>query len=195
MSSRAPLIFLILLLLPFSLAGQKDRIRIGPYAGYYSPSDELFNQYYQPKDIIFGLKTGVKVWRGIHLYGYFYQYELISKTTVTEEISRFKMIPLSFCIRYEYPYKFLRPFVGIGMTVVFFSETNAIEPEGLKDNTSGYNISLGCGFQISRHFVIELSAMKTEAFYDNVIDADSGWIETINLGAFQAGVSFIVVLF
>lgn len=188
-------VFLLLVLIPLLVFPQNDRIRLGPYAGYYSPTDESFNLYYQPKDIIFGLKTGFRIWKGLSVYGYFYQYELVSKTTVTEEISRFKMLPVSICLRYEYRYRFLRPFIGAGMTMVFFSETNAIEPEGLEDSTTGWNVNLGVGFQISRHFVIEASVMKSEAFYENVIDADSGWVETINLGALQAGVAFIVMLF
>ena len=143
------LIICFLIFISLNLAGQNDLFRIGPYTGYYSPSDELFNTFYQTKDIIFGLNTGVKIWKGIHAYGYFYQYELISKTTVTQDISRFKMIPISLGLKYEYQYKFLRPFAGIGYTMVFWSETNAIAPEGKKDMASGFNINAGCGLQIS----------------------------------------------
>lgn len=189
------LITSLIILLSVNLLGQKNLFRIGPYAGYYTPSDELFNEYYQTKDIVFGLNTGVKIWKGIHAYAFFYQYELISKTTITEEISRLKMIPISFGARYEYQYKFLRPFVGIGYTMVLFTEINAIEPEGKKDIASGLNFNLGCGFQISEHFMIQVSIMKSDAFYKNEIDPAEGKIETINIGAFQMGVSFIVMIF
>ncbi len=51
-------------------------IKIGPYAGYFAPQDDLFKKIYGEGDMLYGARLGVHIWNGFHLWLSASQYQV-----------------------------------------------------------------------------------------------------------------------
>lgn len=164
----------------------RDFLKIGVFAGFFSSNDESISRIYHSQDFIYGLKAGFHIWEGLYVWVAGAQYDMISETTVTKEISRIRLNPLHLSVRYTHSFNAFGPYAFIGYSTVFFEESSDIG--NTSGQSSGYSTGLGIEFRINQKFIIDAGVKFSRAIY-------SQGEETINLGGLQGSVAFIVVLF
>ena len=176
-------IFLSILLLGFFLF-PRDNVKIGAYAGYFSPTDEQFKKIYKGEDITYGLKLGIRIWNEFYLWLSGMQFKKTSETTLLSDITTLTLRPLNLSLRYTFNLGVVNPYLEGGYTYIFFkedSEIGNVDGEG-----KGYSLDAGIEFKLSSRFVIDLGAR-----YSRATVRPTGF--DVQLGGVQAGISLLVV--
>lgn len=183
-------VFFCILILSLTL-NSKDFLRFGPYAGYFNPRNQDLKDIYDGgQDIMYGLKLGVRVWRGftVNLAGY--QYLKTSKTNLLEDVTRLTLNPINLSVRYSFPLKVLHPYVELGYTYIYFKEEANLGDQGIgevKDDDYGYSIDFGIELQLSTHFILDLGGKYSQLKVQPKTDE-------VDLGGFQVGLTFWVLI-
>ncbi len=176
-------IFLVILLLGSCLF-PRDAVKIGAYAGYFSPADEEFKKIYQGEDFIYGVKLGVRIWRGFYLWLSGMQFKKTGETTLLHDITTLTLQPITLSLRYTFNLGGVNPYLEGGYTYIFFKEESDIgdvEGEG-----KGYSLDAGIEFKLSSWLVVDLGARYSQAQV-----RPTG--HDVRLGGVQAGITLVVV--
>lgn len=173
----------ILLFISSVMLFPKDLIKAGVFAGYFTPQDEIFKKVYDGGgDLIYGLKIGLRVWNGFHIWISGSQYKKYSQMTFTEDITRITLNPIDISVKYTAPLGRVNPYLGLGYSYLLFKENSA--GGSLDDDESGYFVETGLEFNLSSRFILDCGVKYS-------------WIlvqpreDEINLGGIQVGVSFL----
>jgi hypothetical protein len=158
-------------------------LKFGPYAGYFGPQHDWFKKIYGEGDVIYGARLGVHLWKGFYFWLSASQFQVIAKTTFTEDKTTLTLLPFSAFLRYSIRLAFIHPYMGIGYTYMNFKEESAI------GNTSGNgnNRTVEAGFELkmNRHFIVDFNAR-----YDMIKVKPTGF--EIDLGGLQTGIALLV---
>lgn len=184
--------FLILILFSV-LIFPKDMIKVGAYSGYFSPRDEVLKGIYGKGDIVYGLKVGVRIWRG--LYGWLsgMQYKSTGETSVTDEITTLTLNPIHISVRYTFELSKVNPYLELGYNYMIFKEKSRFGTQfgtqsesefgTTKDNGGGFCFDAGVEFKLSSKIILDVGMKYSRV---KVLDID--------LGGFQAGLGFLVII-
>lgn len=181
---------LLLLLTLSSIIFPKDLLKIGAYTGSFFPNDKRLKEIYNKVEIIYGLKVGVHVWNGFYVWLSGMQYKTFSETTLMGDITRLTLNPLHLSVRYTWKHRLISPYLQVGYTQVYFNEESDIGNK--KDKITGYSLSTGIEFELSSRFIIDLGLKYSQA--KKKIDIAENIKEEFNLGGFQIGISFLVII-
>lgn len=176
-------IFLSILFLS-SILFPRDAVKIGTYAGYFSPTDKTFKEIYKGEDVIYGLKLGVRIWKEFYLWLSGMQFKKTSETTLLSDITTLTLQPITLSLRYTFNLGTVNPYLEGGYTYIFFKEESDIgdvDGEG-----KGYSLDAGIEFKLSPRFVIDLGAR-----YSRATVRPTGF--DVQVGGLQAGISLVVV--
>jgi hypothetical protein len=175
---------ILLIFLLSSAIFPKDLIKAGVYSGYFSPRDEILNEIYAGKDVIYGLKTGIHIWKGFYAYLSAMQYRQVAESPLGD-VTRLRLNPLTLSLRYTFSLGVANPYLESGFTQIYFKEVSDIG--NTTDSGSGFSLNAGIEFRASDRFIFDLGAKYSQ------VKVSPGVVE-VELGGFQAGISFLVVL-
>ncbi|MCX6557836.1 MAG: hypothetical protein NTW95_10470 [Candidatus Aminicenantes bacterium] len=158
-------------------------VKIGPYAGFFQPRDANLKSIYGDGDVIYGGRLGIHIWQGVYVWFSASQFQVIAKTTFTEEKTTLTLTPFSAFLRGGLRLGFFCPYVGIGYTYMAYKEQSEIG----NVTGNGGNTSYEAGFELkmNRHFIMDLAVR-----YDLIKVNPTGF--DIDLGGLQAGFSLLV---
>jgi hypothetical protein len=161
-------------------------IKIGPYAGYFAPQEDLFKKIYGEGDVLYGARLGVHIWNGFHVFLSASQYQVISKTTFTGDKTTLTLLPASLFVRYNLGRGIFSPYAGIGYT--FLSVKEETEFVGnFKGDGSNASVEAGFELKVNRHFFIDFGAR-----FDQIKVKPEDIDAEIDLGGLQAGISLLI---
>ena len=162
-----------------------ERFKIGPYAGYFRPGDQLFREVYGNGYVIYGGRFGVGIIEGISFWLSYSRYRAVGQTTFTHERTTITLNPINASFRFNLDIGFFRPYAAAGFTYLTFREDSAIG--SVRDN--GQNLSADLGFEIrfSPRVFWDIGAR----FEHIKVKAGSSDVP-INLGGLQFGTSFYI---
>ncbi len=160
-------------------------IKAGPYAGYFMPNDELLEQIYGGKDVTYGLKLGVHLWKGFYAYMSGQKYQQYAETLLGD-VTRLSITPVYLSLRYTLELGAVNPYLGSGYTFVHFKEESDIG--NTTGNGNGFTFDAGIEFTLSDRFTLDLGAK-----YCRLPVNPSELEEAINLGGLEVGISFLTV--
>jgi opacity protein-like surface antigen len=165
-------------------AKKKPLLKIGPYVGLFVPQDGVLKTVYGQNGVIYGGRLGVRVWRGIYAGFSLSNYKVTGKTTVTEEETILTLTPLSAFLRLALSLGSVKPYAGIGYTLMIFNEESLIG----NSKGQGSNLSLEAGFEfkMNRNFFLDFGAR-----FDRIKVKPGDLDEEIDLGGLQAGISLL----
>lgn len=176
--------FIILLFLLFSSTlFPEDIVKVGAYSGYFSPAEKMLSEIYRGKDIIYGLKVGVHIWRGFYGFLSGLQYRQVSETLLGD-VTRLKLNPITVSLRYTFSLGVVNPYLESGFTYIYFKEVSDIG--NTKDSGGGVLVGTGVEFRASDRFIFDVGAKYSQV---KVSPGDFA----VDLGGLQVGVSFLVV--
>ncbi len=163
-----------------------NRIKFGPYAGYFQPQDEWFKTIYGDGDMLYGARLGVHVWNGFHAWISLSRYEAVAGTTYTADRTTLTLMPFSAFLRFNVGTGFFSPYAGVGYTFMSVEEKSEFVGS-FKGN--GGNIAAEAGFEIrvNRHFFMDLGIR-----FDQIKIKPEQSPNEIDLGGLQAGISLLV---
>lgn len=175
-----PIILGLILTLPvFS----RELIKIGPYYGYFSPNEKIIRELYGGGSQ-YGARFGILLPLNFSFWVDFSQYRVGSKTTLMEENTTIAMNPVTLTGRYTLPLKFfIRPYAGIGFTLIDFKEESAIGK--VRGNGGGFSIEGGIEIRFSANLFLE-----TGIRYNSIRVKPTGF--PVNVGGLLAGGSFLI---
>ncbi len=164
--------------------------KVGPYGGFYRPTNALFKEIYGEGDVLYGGCLGLRIWKGFYLWLSLAQFKSIGGTTFTEDKTTLTLIPASAFLRFEVGQGAIIPYAGVGYTFLSFEEES--ESVGGHNKDSGGDLALEAGFEfkINRHVYIDLGARFTRIQFatENPVNPD----EMLDLGGLQAGISLLI---
>ena len=175
-----------LLMLMTLAAFPAERIKIGPYAGYFRPGDRLFQEIYGKGDGIYGGRFGIRIINGISLWFSYGQYKVTGQTTFTQERTTITLNPINASLRFNLRIGFFRPYVAAGYTYLNYREDSAIG--NVKGNGKNYSADGGFEIRFSRHYFWDIG-VRFEQIKVTPGSADLG---SIDLGGLQLGTSFYI---
>jgi len=179
-------LILALLILSALRALPAERIKVGPYAGYFRPGDRLFREVYGDGYLIYGGRFGVRIIQGISLWLSYSQYRAVGQTTFTHERTTITMNPVNASLRFNLQIAFFRPYVAAGYTYLRFREASAIG--SVKDHGENFSGDVGFEIRFSPRVFWDIGAR----FELIKVKAGSPDIGSIDLGGLQLGTSFNV---
>jgi hypothetical protein len=158
-------------------------VKIGPYAGFFQPRDANLKTIYGDGDVIYGGRLGIHVWQGVYVWFSASQFQVIAKTTFSEEKTTLTLNPYSAFLRGSLSLGFFCPYVGIGYTYMAFKEESEIG----NVTGNGGNTSYEAGFELkmNRHFIMDLGVR-----YDLIKVSPTDF--EVDVGGLQAGISLVV---
>lgn len=137
------------------LSASNNRGTFELFFGHYILSESRFKAVYHGGGIIAGLGLAVSVMQNFDLYieakGFHKQGEL----TYSKEKTQLFLFPVSLNIRYKVSIGPITPYIGGGIDVHFYFETNPIG--NIADYTGGYNFQGGTYFHFGKNFPILLN--------------------------------------
>lgn len=158
---KASIRFLIALILlnfvhvSFGLSSSNNKGTFELLIGHYYLSESRFKAVYPGRGIIAGIGISVSVIQNFDFYieakGFHKQGEL----TYSKEKTQLFLFPVSLNIRYKVSIGPITPYIGGGIDVHFYFETNPIG--NIADYTSGYNFQGGTYFHFGKNFPILLN--------------------------------------
>ncbi len=159
-------------------------VKLGPYAGYFAPEDQNLKAVYADGDVIYGLKFGVRIYRGFSLWFSGAQFKHTGETVPLKDLTTLRLTPLNLSLRYTFGRGKVKPYVAGGYAYVNYKEESDI---GNNDGIGrGFSLDAGLEFRLSSHFNLDLGVRysKVEVGLEK---------STVQLGGTQAGLSFLVV--
>jgi opacity protein-like surface antigen len=175
----AVLIFLLL----SSIIFPKSVFKVGPYTGYFSPADKTLKDIYKGEDIIYGLKLGVRAWKGLYIWLSGMQFKKTAETTLLGDKTTLTLNPINLSLRCTFELGTINPYLQGGYSYIFYKEESDIGD--VKGEGKGYCLDAGIEFKISPRFIIDVGAR-----YSRATVRPTGF--DVQLGGAQAGVSFLV---
>lgn len=154
--------------------------------GNYSLTEPRFEAVYQKGGMIEGIALSVFF---IHDFDFFFEMKGFYKSgelTYTKENTHFLLVPVSLGVRYSRPWRFLCPYIGLGIDYIFYMETNPIQ--SIVNYTRGFHLRGGSYIRIAENVPIWLNirlkytTAKTE---ENDLE--------IQLGGFEYGAGLVFV--
>jgi outer membrane protein W len=162
----------------------KDNVRIGAYAGYFSSRDNTIQEVYTRGDITYGVKIGVRIWKGFSIWLSGTQFREVSETSLLGDITTLTLNPLTLSLRYTIPLGSVNPYLGGGYAYIYYKEKSDIG--NVSGEGRGYSLDAGFEIKLSRRFHLDIGAA-----YTDVGVRPTGF--DIQLGGLQAGISFLVI--
>jgi hypothetical protein len=165
-------------------------IKLGPYGGFFRPTDALFKEIYGEGDVLFGGRLGLRIWKGFYLWLSLAQYKSIGRTSFSEDKTTLTLTPASAFLRFDVGQGFFIPYVGVGYTFLSYEE-DAADIGGInKDSGGDAALEAGFEFKVSRHLYIDLGARFTRILFptENPLNPE----ELLDLGGLQAGISLLI---
>jgi opacity protein-like surface antigen len=166
-----------------SILFPKSVFKVGPYIGYFSPADKTLKDIYKVEDIVYGLKLGVRVWKGFFIWLSGMQFKKTSETTLLGDNTTLTLNPINLSLRYTFELGTINPYLQGGYSYIFYKEESDIGE--VKGEGKGYCLDAGIEFKISSRFIIDVGAKYSQATV-----RPTGF--DVQLGGAQAGVSFLV---
>ena len=165
---------------------KRNRIKIGPYAGYFQPQDEWFKKIYGDGDMLYGARLGVHVWNGFHVWLSLSRYQAVAGTSYTADRTTLTLLPASVFLRFNVGRGIFSPYAGVGYTFISVKEESEFVGNFKGD---GGHVAAEAGFEIrvNRHFFLDLGAR-----FDQVKIKPNQIPNEIDLGGLQAGISLLV---
>lgn len=175
---------IIIFIFASTLAFPGGAFKLGPYAGYFAPADENLKAVYSDGDVIYGLKMGVRVWRGLSVWFSGAQFKHTGETVPLKDLTTLTLTPLNLSLRYSFKLGSVNPYLAGGYSYVNYKERSVI---GDKDGIGrGFSVDAGLEFRLSSRFSLDLGVRysQVEVGLEN---------SSVQLGGAQAGLSFLVV--
>lgn len=158
--------------------------KIGPYAGYFAPADEHLKAVYTDGDVIYGLKIGLRVWKGLSIWFSGSQFKHTGETVPLKDLTTITLTPLNLSMRYTFRLGKVNPYLSGGYSYVNYKEESTI---GNDDGIGrGFSIDAGLEFKLSKRFSLDLGVRYSQV----EVELEKS---TVQLGGAQAGLSFLVV--
>jgi opacity protein-like surface antigen len=161
----------------------KNVVKLGPYAGYFSPADKTLKEIYGENHVIYGMKLGIRVWKGLYLWLSGMQLKKTSETIPLGDLTTLTVTPLNLSLRYTFDLGAVNPYLEGGYSYIYYKEESVIGDN--KGEGRGYSLDAGIEFKISSGFIIDVGARYSRAAVN-----PSGF--EVQLGGAQAGISFLV---
>ncbi len=181
-----PLSGLLVCLLLTSAVLPGRSVEFGAYLGAFMPRDTQFKSVYgDDAELTYGLTLGIKLWRGFSLRLYAGQYQREGETSVTKEITRLRLYPITLGLRYTMRLKRVQPFLEAGYHHLQVRETAAIGD--INANGNGFALTAGAGFPLSSRFSLQTYIQYTE------VSVTVG-VNSVQMGGAGAGLAFLVHL-
>lgn len=162
-------------------------VKLGPYAGYFRPTDALVKEIYSEGDALYGGRLGVRIWKGFYLWLSLSQFKSIGRTTFTEDKTTLTLMPASAFLRFEIGQGFFIPYIGVGYTMLSFKEESENVGGIVDDQAGNTSAEAGFEFKLNRHVYIDLGAR-----FDMIEYTPDTTKEKIDLGGLQAGISLLI---
>jgi len=162
----------------------KDVLKIGAYAGYFSPADQTFKDVYHGEDVTYGLKLGVRVVNNFSLWVAVLQFKKDGETKALGDSTTLRLNPIHLTARYTFKLGIVNPYVEGGYTHIFYNEKSVIGDK--TGEGKGYCLDAGLEFRMSSHFVIDIGAKYSRS----TVQVDNLDVE---LGGIQAGATLLLV--
>ena len=174
-----------LMLMAFT-AFPAERIKIGPYAGYFRPAERIFQDIYGKGGGIYGGRFGIRIINGITLWFSYSQYKVVGQTTFTQERTAITLNPINASLRFNLRIGFFRPYVAVGYTYLNYREDSDIG--NVKGNGKNYSADGGFEIRFSPNFFWDIGAR----FEQIKVTPGSADLGAIDLGGLQLGTSFYI---
>ncbi len=176
--------FFIFFLLLSAILFPKNALKIGAYAGYFSPSDQQVKEIYKGEDVTYGLKLGVRVWKNFSIWLSGMQFRKTGETTLLKDITTITLNPIHLSLRYTFGLGRINPYLEGGFTYILYKETSDIGDS--KGEGRGFSLDAGLELKLSSHFAIDVGAK----YSNSAVGASGG---DIQLGGIQAGIALLIV--
>jgi hypothetical protein len=163
-------------------------IKIGPYCSVFYAQDQNLKNLYGEKNILYGIKFGLNIWNGFHLFLSGNQYHQVSETIPLGDISTLTLNPVFLSLRYAVPFKIIKPYAEISYVYMFYKESASMGDQEIgstQDKKNGIGFGTGFELQLSQRFAIDFGVH----FFETKVNTAN---QTINLGGLQVGTAFLV---
>jgi hypothetical protein len=114
---------LVFLSASFLMAGSGELFGVLGTVHYFQPSDQIFKDIYGSA-MIFGGEIGVKVWKGLGLWAAVDVYSKDGTTTLSDEPTEIRIIPICAGVIYRFMDKRLQPYLALGIVFFRYRENN-----------------------------------------------------------------------
>ncbi len=159
--------------------------KIGPYAGYFASRENLLTNVYKGEDLIYGVKTGVRVWNQLHIWFSALHFTQDGETVPLGDPTRLTLTPLNLSLRYNFPLGTFRPYLGGGYSYIYYKENSDIGD--IKGEGKGYSLDLGVEMRLSARFHLDIGIRYTDVKVNpRGFDAQ--------IGGLQGGLTLLLVI-
>ncbi len=173
-------------LVPSVFSANKNKGTFELVVGHYDLSDSRFKGAYQGGGVIAGIGLSVFVIENFDFFIEAKGFHKFGELTYSKEKTQLFLIPISFDIRLKLPAGPMTPYIGGGIDLHFFFETNPIG--NVIDYSSGYNFQGGTYLHFGKNFPILLNLKikysKANKTVNNIV---------IDLGGMEYGVGLAFV--
>ncbi|MCP5046523.1 MAG: outer membrane beta-barrel protein [bacterium] len=159
-------------------------LKIGAYAGYFSPTDENIKEIYEGEDVTYGLKLGIRVWGNFSVWLSGMRFNKTAETTLLNDITTITLNPAHLTLRYTFKLGGISPYLEGGYSYIFFNEASDIGTT--KGEGKGYCFDAGLELKLSSRFMMDVGVKYSQAEV-----RPTGF--DVQLGGLQGGVAFLVV--
>jgi len=177
---------LLVILVPSVFSANKNKGTFELVIGHYDLSDSRFKGAYQGGGVIAGIGLSASVIQNFDLFIEAKGFHKFGELTYSKEKTQLFLIPLSFDIRFKLPIGPITPYIGGGIDLHFFFETNPIGK--VIDYASGYNVQGGTYLHFAKNFPILLNLKIKYSRADKTVNNIK-----IDLGGMEYGVGLAFV--
>ena len=155
MKRRWTILMFALMLAGMTAASWGAGVSLTFKAGLFWPSDRVFREVYK-SGTVFGGELAVPIAGGLHIWAgaeYFGKSGLLS---VSEEVTKVRIIPVYFGLRYHFGKSAVRPYLGAAAAYFLFQEENPLG--SVSDSGIGFLGQAGLLFKIGGPVLLDLFA-------------------------------------
>ncbi|HUT07554.1 MAG TPA: OmpW family outer membrane protein [Candidatus Latescibacteria bacterium] len=153
-------------------------------AGQFWPSDSVFSEVYN-SGMVFGGEIAVPIAGGLHLWAGAEYFGKSGLLTLSEEVTKVRIIPLFLGLRYHFGKSAVRPYLGAAAAYFLFKEENPIG--SVSESGLGFLGQAGLMIKIGGPFALDLfGSYRACTLKTNEPDP----VEA-KIGGFTAGVGFV----
>ena len=124
-------------------------------AGLFWPSDSVFREVYK-SGAVFGGELAVPIAGGLHIWAGAEFFGKSGQLTVSEEVTKVRIIPVYFGLRYHFGKSAVRPYLGAAAAYFLFQEENPLG--SVSDSGIGFLGQAGLLFKIGGPVLLDLFA-------------------------------------
>ncbi|MCP4216856.1 MAG: porin family protein [bacterium] len=165
----------------------KSALKIGPYAGYFAPRDELTKEIYGDGGVTYGAKIGVRVFNGLGIWLTGSQFSADGETPLLGDKTSLTLMPLTLSLRYTLPKGKIRPYAGVGYCYLFYEEKSDIG-DNTKKEGKGYSLDAGLEIKLGSRIHADICLNYNDVKVPGPLNSD------IQLGGLQLGLSFLILI-